>query len=86
MQFQADLLAAAVVRPRCLESTAMGAAYFAGLATGFFPHTDALKGLWQKDVRYEPNMPERERMRLYGSWQAAIKHAAGWARDAEVRV
>jgi len=86
MQFQADLLAAAVVRPRCLESTAMGAAYFAGLATGFFPHTDALKGLWQKDVRYEPSMPERERMRLYGSWQAAVKHAAGWAHDAEVRV
>ncbi len=86
MQFQADLLAASVVRPRCLESTAMGAAYFAGLATGFFPHTDALKGLWQKDVHYEPSMPERERMRLYGSWQAAIKHAAGWARDAEVRV
>jgi glycerol kinase len=84
MQFQADLLAAAVVRPRCLESTAMGAAYFAGLATGFFPHMDALKGLWQKDVRYEPLMQESERRRLYGMWKAAIKHASGWARDAEV--
>jgi glycerol kinase len=84
MQFQADLLAAAVVRPRCLESTAMGAAYFAGLATGFFPHMDALKGLWQKDVRYEPQMQESERRRLYGMWKAAIKHASGWARDAEV--
>ncbi|HET9235940.1 MAG TPA: glycerol kinase GlpK [Oligoflexus sp.] len=84
MQFQADLLAAAVVRPRCLESTAMGAAYFAGLATGFFPHMDALKGLWQKDVRYEPRMQESERRRLYGMWKAAIKHASGWARDAEV--
>ncbi|HYX38417.1 MAG TPA: glycerol kinase GlpK [Oligoflexus sp.] len=86
MQFQADILAAAVVRPRCLESTAMGAAYFAGLATGFFPHMDALKGLWQRDVRYEPVMQENERRRLYEMWKAAIKHASGWARDAEIRV
>jgi glycerol kinase len=85
MQFQADLLAAAVVRPHCLESTAMGAAYFAGLATGFFPHMDALKGLWQRDVCYEPSMQESERRRLYGMWKAAIKHASGWARDAEVQ-
>lgn len=86
MQFQADLLHAAVVRPKCLESTAMGAAYFAGLATGFFPHTDALKGLWQRDVKYEPKMHETERRRLYEAWKAAIKHAAGWARDAEIQV
>jgi glycerol kinase len=85
MQFQADLLSAAVVRPRCLESTAMGAAYFAGLSTGFFPHMDALKGLWQRDARYEPKMQESERRRLYGMWKAAIKHASGWARDAEVQ-
>ncbi|MCX6130823.1 MAG: glycerol kinase, partial [Proteobacteria bacterium] len=86
MQFQADLLGASVVRPRCLESTAMGAAYFAGLALGFFPHIDALQGLWQEDAHYTPLMPEETRQRLYRSWQAAIKHASGWARDTDIKV
>ncbi|MES2746695.1 MAG: glycerol kinase GlpK [Bdellovibrionota bacterium] len=80
MQFQADLLSATVVRPKSLELTAMGAAYFAGLATGFFESIDQIKKLWQKEIAYEPKMPEEQREKLYKTWQAAVKHAAGWAK------
>ncbi len=80
MQFQADLLNATVVRPKSLELTAMGAAYFAGLATGFFSSVEALKALWQKETTYETKMPEAERAKLYKTWQSAVKHAAGWAK------
>lgn len=81
MQFQADMLGASVLRPKHLESTAMGAAYFAGLATGFFPDLAALKSLWQLEKVYEPQMEKQEVARLYRHWQAAVQHAAGWARD-----
>ena len=80
MQFQADLLNATVVRPQCLELTAMGVAYFAGLACGFFESIDEIKKLWAKEVSYEPKMPEKESSRLYKTWQAAVQHSAGWAR------
>lgn len=81
MQFQADLLSASVVRPKSLELTAMGVAYFAGLATGFFKNIDEIKGLWTKEVSYEPKMDKKESARLYKTWQAAVQHAAGWARE-----
>lgn len=81
MQFQADLLQSTVVRPKCLELTAMGAAYFAGLATGFFKNVDELRKLWQKEATYESRMEAGSRTRLYAAWQAAVKHAAGWARE-----
>ncbi len=80
MQFQADLLSATVVRPKSLELTAMGAAYFAGLATGFFESIDQIKKLWQKEIAYEAKMPADQREKLYKTWQAAVKHAAGWAK------
>ncbi|RYZ59186.1 MAG: glycerol kinase [Proteobacteria bacterium] len=81
MQFQADLLSATVVRPKSLELTAMGVAYFAGLATGFFKNIDEIKQLWTKEVSYEPKMDKKESARLYKTWQAAVQHAAGWARE-----
>lgn len=80
MQFQADILQATVVRPKCLELTAMGAAYFAGLATGFFKNTDELRKLWQKEATYESRMKDEARTRLYSAWQSAVKHSGGWAR------
>ncbi|MBC7661423.1 MAG: glycerol kinase GlpK [Chitinophagaceae bacterium] len=80
MQFQADLLHATVVRPKCLELTAMGVAYFAGLAVGFFKDMAEIKMLWEKEVSYEPMMPEADSSRLYKTWQAAVKHSAGWAK------
>ncbi len=81
MQFQADILSAKVVRPKQLESTALGAAYFAGLATQFFESPDALRKLWQRDAAYEPKMEAKDEARLYRRWQAAVQHAAGWARE-----
>jgi glycerol kinase len=80
MQFQADLLNASVVRPKSLELTAMGAAYLAGLATGFFESIDQIRNLWEKETSYEPQMSEAEREKLYRTWQAAVQHAAGWAK------
>lgn len=80
MQFQADLLKATVVRPKSLELTAMGAAYFAGLATGFFESVEQIKKLWHKEIAYEPKMDEKDRERLYKTWQVAVQHAAGWAK------
>lgn len=80
MQFQADLLNAVVVRPKSLELTAMGVAYFAGLAVGFFDSIEQIKKLWQEEVSYSPSMPEGERERLYKTWQLAVNHAKGWVR------
>ena len=57
MQFQADLLGVPVVRPAVTETTALGAAYLAGLAVGFWPSVDAITGQWQVDRRFEPAMP-----------------------------
>jgi glycerol kinase len=81
MQFQADLLSATVVRPKSLELTAMGVAYFAGLATGFFKNIDEIKQLWTKEISYEPKMDKKESARLYKTWKAAVQHASGWARE-----
>lgn len=80
MQFQADLLNATVVRPKSLELTAMGVAYFAGLSTGFFESIDQIKKLWEKEVSYEAKMPAEHREKLYKTWQAAVQHASGWAK------
>src|SRR5262249_9574706 len=60
MQFQADLLGVPVVRPAVTETTALGAAYLAGLAVGFWPSLDAITGQWQVDRRFEPNMPRAQ--------------------------
>jgi glycerol kinase len=59
----------------------MGAAYFAGPATGFFKSIDELRKLWQKEATYESRMQEESRKRLYSAWQSAVKHSAGWARE-----
>jgi glycerol kinase len=78
MQFQADILDRPVVRPRILETTALGAAYAAGLATGYWNSVDELKRNWGIEKRWEPNMPHAERERLYGAWQKAVQRSFGW--------
>ncbi len=83
MQFQANILGVPVEVPRIIETTALGAAYLAGLATGFWKSRDELDAKWQLAHRYEPNMSEAERNRLYRRWQKAIECAKGWARDEE---
>jgi glycerol kinase len=79
MQFQADLLDVVVVRPEITETTALGAAYAAGLASGFWDSTDELKALWSEERRWESTMDAAQRNRLVERWKAAIGRALDWA-------
>jgi glycerol kinase len=78
MQFQADVLATPVVRPRVKETTALGAAYAAGLATGFYESTDELAANWGVDRRWNPAMDEKTRERLYHFWKKAVTRSFDW--------
>ncbi len=78
MQFQADILAKPVVRAAVKETTALGAAYAAGLAVGFFRDTDDLVANWAVDRRWEPKMDEESRERLYHFWKKAVTRSFDW--------
>jgi glycerol kinase len=80
MQFQADILGVPVDVPEVAETTALGAAYLAGLATGFWSSRDEIDRKWKLAQHYEPQMGESERARLHGRWREAVRRAAGWAR------
>jgi glycerol kinase len=73
MQFQADLLGIPVVRPAVTETTALGAAYLAGLTTGVYRSTDELSGLWKAERRFEPTMPPAKAKALMESWEHAVR-------------
>lgn len=73
MQFQADILDTTIERAKIMETTALGAAYLAGLATGFWKDKDELIKNWEKDETYKPNMSEDRREDLYKGWQEAVK-------------
>ncbi|THH42108.1 glycerol kinase GlpK [Neolewinella litorea] len=77
MQFQADILGAAVERPKIVETTALGAAMLAGLAVGFWKRED-LAATWQLDAAFEPKMESDDRDRRYAGWQKAIKRTMAW--------
>ena len=77
MQFQADILNVPVVRPKVTESTALGAAYLAGLGSGFWKQED-LASHWQIDRTFEPKMKPEERKRLLHRWRKAVEKAKGW--------
>jgi len=77
MQFQADILNTPVERPKVVETTAQGAAYLAGLATGFW-QKDQLMTEWQSDAVFTPQMPEEERVKLYSGWQKAVQRTMQW--------
>jgi len=79
MQFQADVLGVPVVRPRVTETTALGAAYLAGLATGFWASPDALRAERKGDVCFAPKMAAGERAERRGRWQKAVQRAKEWA-------
>jgi len=81
MQFQADLLGVPVVRPQVLETTALGAAYLAGLAVGYWNSTDEIAANWRVDRRFEPRMASERVAELRGGWEKAVGRAKGWARD-----
>jgi glycerol kinase len=78
MQFQADLLDVPVVRPKVAETTALGAAYAAGLAVGFWENLADLKLNWQVDKIWRPQMNPETRQYLYRSWLKAVERTFGW--------
>ena len=81
MQFQADILGVPVVRPAIVETTALGAAYAAGLAVGFWADRDELRELWQEGARWEPQMPDDERERRLRVWKKAVTRTFDWVDD-----
>jgi len=78
MQFQADILGIPVVRPEVIETTALGAAYAAGLAVGFWSGLDELRANWREGGRWEPSMGAEERTRRLGRWRRAVDRSLGW--------
>lgn len=81
MRFQADILGSEVVRPKCIETTAMGAAYLAGLAVGFWSGLDDVRASWETEKVFAPTMPEDTRNSLIAGWKKAIKSALMWTAD-----
>ena len=79
MQFQADVLGVDVVRPVVTETTALGAAYGAGLAVGLWDGLDEIRARWAEDTRWAPGMGEEERARLVDRWHLAVERSYGWA-------
>ena len=78
MQFQADLLGVDVVRPVVTETTALGAAYGAGIGVGVWAGIDEIRSMWSEDARWSPQMPEPERSRLHTRWRQAIERSLDW--------
>lgn len=83
MQFQADILDAEVVRPKCIETTALGAAYLAGLATGFWKDAQEVKANWKKDKVFSPHILQEKREHLLKGWKKAVRCTFEWAKEEE---
>ncbi len=81
MQFQADILGVDVVRPKVAETTALGAAYAAGLAVGYWKDEQDIHSNWGEGKRWSPQMPEEERERLYRNWKKAVTKTLDWVDD-----
>jgi glycerol kinase len=80
LQFQADILQIPVVRSKITETTALGAAYLAGLAVGFWRSQDDLRHHWQEDKRFEPKMFREKAEKLKLKWKEAVRRALNWAQ------
>ena len=81
MQTQADLIQAPVNRPQCVETTAMGAAYLAGLAVGYWKDKDEVRKNWAIDQTFHPAISQEERLEKLKGWNKAVRYAYGWARE-----
>ena len=81
MQTQADIISAPVKRPGCVETTAMGAAYLAGLAVGYWKDKEEVRKNWETDRIFYPKITEEERRKRIKGWNKAVKYAYGWARE-----
>lgn len=80
MQFQADILGTKVIKPIVQETTALGAAYLAGLPVGYWESQEEIAKMWEKEKEFDPRMDEETRERLYGGWKEAVKRSLGWAK------
>ena len=78
MQFQSDMLDVPVIRPKMIETTALGAAYAAGMAVGYWENFDDLVKNWGVDKTWEPDMEETQRSEYYHGWKKAIERSKGW--------
>ena len=78
MEFQADILGESVKRPTVLETTALGAAYLAGLAVGFWENKNEIKQKWVLDKEFSPNMSKEERDKKYTGWLKAVERTKKW--------
>ncbi|QJA08439.1 glycerol kinase GlpK [Romboutsia sp. CE17] len=83
MQFQADILNTNINRPKVVETTALGAAYLAGLAVGFYENKDDIKNSWVMDKEFSSNMDDDRRVKLYKGWKKAVKRSLDWAKEDE---
>ena len=83
MQIQSDIIAAPVLRPKCVETTAMGAAYLAGLAVGYWSSKEDVIQNWAIDRVFEPSIGEEDRAKRIKGWNKALTYAHGWAKDEE---
>lgn len=83
MQFQADMIGKSVYRPECIETTALGAAYLAGLATGYWTSKEEIVMNWKLGNEFRAHMEEKERNRLRKAWKRAVKCALVWAEEKE---
>ena len=81
MQFQTDIVNVPVHRPQCIETTALGAAYLAGLATGYWKDRDEIRENWQIGKIFYPAMGEEKRTQLLKGWKRAVKCALVWAEE-----
>ena len=81
MQFQSDILGAQVKRPGCIETTALGAAYLAGIAVGYWRGNDEVKANWELERVFLPEMAEDDRRKLKKGWKRAVKCSFGWAKE-----
>ena len=81
MQTQADIINAPVNRPCCVETTAMGAAYLAGLAVGYWSSKEEVRNNWSIDQKFYPSITEETREQKIKGWNKAVKYSYGWAKD-----
>ncbi len=81
MQFQADVLGVPVIRPAVIETTALGAAYAAGLAVGVWSDLDELREMWREDARWMPSIEDDERARLLARWRKAVTRTFDWVEE-----
>jgi len=81
MQTQADIVNVPVIRPQCVETTAMGAAYLAGLAVGYWPSKEDVMKNWASDCTFNPSIEKADREQKIKGWKKAVKYAYGWAKE-----